>query len=105
MPKAKRPAPVFSDTELVDRVFEYVLELLPEASRQEMAGNAVNIKRAVREEFGGQQIYVAKRSAGEQHEMAAQVLRMFNGRNATEIARRLEISRATVYRLLKQPGT
>jgi DNA-directed RNA polymerase specialized sigma subunit len=32
------------------------------------------------------------------------VARLFNGRNATEVARVLKISRITVYRLLKQPG-
>ena len=36
--------------------------------------------------------------------LATQVLSLFNGRNATEVARCLNISRATVYRLLKQPG-
>jgi predicted transcriptional regulator YheO len=29
---------------------------------------------------------------------------MFNGRNATEIARRLKIGRATVYRMVKTAG-
>ena len=36
--------------------------------------------------------------------MVAEVLRTFNSRNATELARRLQVSRATVYRWIKQPG-
>lgn len=38
------------------------------------------------------------------HEKYEQVKRMFNGKNATEIARILGIGRATVYRILKRPG-
>jgi Mor family transcriptional regulator len=30
---------------------------------------------------------------------------LFNGRNAAEVARRLNISRASVYRIIKTPGT
>ena len=35
---------------------------------------------------------------------ARQVLRLFNGCNATEVARELNVGRATVYRVLKQAG-
>jgi len=35
---------------------------------------------------------------------ARKVLALFNGRNAREVARKLGISRTSVYRYLKQPG-
>ena len=52
-------------------------------------------------EFAGEEVYIPKRNS---KDVAAEVLRLFNGRNATEVARRLGIHRATVYRYLKQPG-
>ena len=105
---AKKPPPVahvlserFADADLVDRIFDYVVALLPE-----LAQHQVEIKLAVREEFASERVYVRSR-ARETEQMRARaeaVLKMFNGRNATEVARTLQISRATVYRLLKQPG-
>ncbi|MGK2897216.1 MAG: hypothetical protein ACSLE9_00815 [Burkholderiaceae bacterium] len=96
----------FADPDLVDRIFEYIVQLLPE-----LAGRHLDVKRAIRDEFASERVYVrraggerSRRSADEPHPLAGEVLRMFNGRNATEVARELRISRATVYRLLKQPG-
>lgn len=85
----------FADPDLVDRIFDYVVELLPE-----IAAHQAEVKLAVRAEFAGQQVSVRSRD----WDLARQVLAAFNGRNATEVARMLRISRATVYRLLKQPG-
>jgi len=62
------------------------------------------LKDAVRAEFRGQKVWVAGRSQLERHRLAQKVLALFNGRNAREVARRLGISRATVYRALKQAG-
>lgn len=90
---------LFDDPDLVDRIFDYLVQLHPEISSRQ-----VEIKRAVREEFAGERVYVLRRGATEPHPLASEVLRMFNGRNASEVARELHISRATVYRLLKQPG-
>jgi transcriptional regulator of acetoin/glycerol metabolism len=93
----------FADPDLVDRIFDYVLDLLPE-----LAGREADIKTAIREEFGGEEQYVrsgqADQRAVRSRALAAEVLSLFNGRNATEVARSLRISRATVYRLLKQSG-
>jgi hypothetical protein len=86
----------FSDPDLVDRIFDYIVQQLPE-----IAGRHVQIKQSIRDEFSGERAYVRRLSVGD---MAAEVARMFNGRNASEVARHLQISRATVYRLLKQPG-
>lgn len=91
------------DPDLVDRIFDYVLELLPE-----LGGKSGEVKAAIRQEFGGVETYVRSGIAEQRTESAAllahQVLSMFNGRNATEVARRLDISRATVYRVIKQQG-
>lgn len=93
------PPQQLSDAEdLVDRVVEYLHTLCPETRRHD----AAVLKDALRAEFAGLRAYLRKRPHSQQ--LARDVLRLFNGRNATQIARQLNISRATVYRLLKQPG-
>jgi Mor family transcriptional regulator len=89
----------FDDPDLVDRIFAYIVEQLPE-----LAGRADEVEEAVRTEFGGEQAYVPKRSAAKRAELQAKVRGMFNGRNASEVARELSIGRTTVYRLLKKEG-
>ena len=86
----------FADPDLVDRIFDYVVELLPE-----LAGHSDEVKRAVRSEFAGERVTVRTRNYAA---LADEVLRLFDGRNATEIARRLNIGRATVYRTIKRAG-
>jgi transcriptional regulator of acetoin/glycerol metabolism len=97
---------ITEDPDLVDRIFDYLLETMPQ-----LAGNIVSVdaaKEAVRAEFGGMRGVHIRRSTGTRSERSAEtaraVLRLFNGSNATEVARRLHISRATVYRAIKQPG-
>lgn len=88
-----------AEPDLVDRIFEYLLTEFPQ-----LAGDAARVYKAqsaVRAEFAGEEVYIQKRSS---KDIAAEVLRLFNGRNATEVARRLQIHRATVYRYLKQSG-
>ena len=88
-----------ANPDLVDRIFDYLLDQLPQ-----LAGNADGIDRAkaaVRAEFAGEETYIQKRSS---KELAGEVLRLFNGRNATEVARKLGVGRATVYRYIKQAG-
>lgn len=91
---------VFGDADVVDRVFEFVRELLPEDSG--VAAELEEIKRQVRREFGGREVYIHRRRDEETRVRAERVLAMFNGRNASEVARRLGIGRATVYRIIKQ---
>lgn len=62
------------------------------------------LDRAMRPLFAGDPTRVRTRSLTQRQQLAQQVLALFNGRNATEVARRLKISRASVYRFLKQPG-
>lgn len=88
-----------AEPDLVDRIFDYLLQLLPE-----IAGRQLEVKRQIRDEFATERAYIRRRPAGEAHPLAPEVARLFNGRNATEVARQLKIGRATVYRLLKVAG-
>ncbi len=98
-PTPKLTALIQAEPDLVDRIFDYILAELPE-----VAACVAKHKAAVRAEFRGEDCYIAGRPATERQQTVAQVLSLFDGRNATEVARRLRISRATVYRILKQPG-
>lgn len=88
---------ISAEPDLVDRIFEYLLTEVPGLAIQ-----AEKLKHAVREEFKGDSYYIAGRPETVRQHQVAQVLALFNGRNATEVARRLGIGRATVYRILKQ---
>ncbi|MDR6728925.1 Mor transcription activator family protein [Delftia lacustris] len=101
---AKTPARPEADfsPDLVDRMFDYLVELVPE-----LRGSPATVERVqqqLRREFAGQEAYIPARSPVDKAEMRRQVLRLWNGRNATAVARTLGISRASVYRHLKQPG-
>lgn len=98
-----------AEPDLVDRIFDYILSdpALATAMQQASLAEKVSVpklKAAVRAEFRGEECYIAGRPATARQEIAAKVLALFNGRNATEVGRRLGISRRTVYRVLKQPG-
>lgn len=98
---ARRPSlPRAAEADLVDRIFELLAA--------ELAGIAADqleaLKATARSEFGGQVAWVNRRDNAKRQELADKVLRLFNGRNASEIARELGIGRATVYRILKQHG-
>ena len=88
-----------AEPDLVDRIFDYILAEFPQISDK-----SGQLKAAVRAEFKGEECYIAGRAATERQQMVQQILALFNGRNAAEVARRLQISRATVYRAIKQPG-
>ena len=90
------------EPDLVDRIFEYLLAEFPHIAGEQFA----KTKAAVREEFKGEEIYIPARGATDRQNLIREVFSLFNGRNASEVARRLRISRASVYRFLKQgrPG-
>lgn len=109
--------PSLQDPDLVDRIFDYILSE-PEMARavqvmaqNNKAGSGVTkagkatvqqIKDAVRKEFAGERCYIPRRSPTDRQQLVADVLRLFNGRNATEVARRLQISKVSVYSYIKQ---
>ena len=93
-----------SEPDLVDRIFDYILSdpALAKAMLAMQSRNAnpvAELKAAVRAEFRGEACYIAGRKV-----QASDVLALFNGRNASEVARRLDVSKSTVYRHIKQPG-
>ncbi|MES2909875.1 MAG: helix-turn-helix domain-containing protein [Pseudomonadota bacterium] len=97
MTKSTVPAQQISDPDLVDRIFEYLLTEFPQIAGDRLEES----KKAVRGEFGGQRPYIATRASTD---LAKKVLSLFDGRNAREVARRLGVSRGTVYRVIKQAG-
>jgi len=93
----------FSDPDLVDRIFEYIVESYPEFAVD--LKRIAEVKDAVRDEFRGQAGWVRdEKRRREREQLAEQVLSLFNGRNASEVARRLDIARPSVYRIIKRAG-
>lgn len=91
---------VFDNPDLVDAIFKYLGDAFPE-----LAPQLVTLEEEVRDEFQGIEIYIPRRSMARRRKLEMEVLSLFNGRNATEIARKLGIGRTTVYRIIKQSGT
>jgi Mor family transcriptional regulator len=94
---------IAAEPDLVDRIFDYILSdpVLAVAIKKTSLSN---IKSAVRAEFKGEECYIAGKPATARQQQVSQVLALIKGRNATEVARRLQIGRSTVYRVLKQSG-
>lgn len=92
------------DADLVDRIFDYLLTEIPGFAQSVERARVAELKAAVRSEFAGDRQRIAPRTAAGRRDTVAQVLALFNGRNATQVARRLNISRASVYRYIKQAG-
>lgn len=90
---------VFDNADLVDAIFAFIEEEFPA-----LAPRTAQLKDEVRREFSGIEIYIPRRSQAAREKLTKEVLCMFNGRNATEVARRLGIGRTTVYRIIKQAG-
>lgn len=82
--------------DLVDTIFAYLVKECPE-----IAAHAAVLKAATRKEFSGIETYIPRRSQTDRKNVTAEAQRLFNGRNAMEVARQLGVSRATVYRILK----
>lgn len=90
---------ILDDADLVDAIFAFIEEEFPQ-----LAPRTAQLKEDVRREFRGIEIYIPRRSNASRAKLTREVLSLFNGRNASEIARRLGIGRATVYRIIKQEG-
>lgn len=83
----------------VTRIMKLLAQLLPEVAGASPA-RLESIESMIRREYGGSSWRIRKRPPLDK----SRVLECFDGRNATAVARQLGISRATVYRVLKQPG-
>ena len=90
---------ILDDPDLIDKIFEFIAIEFPE-----MSGRAAELKQMARREFAGIETYIPRRPKAEREKIVQEVMRLFDGRNATEVARRLDISRASVYRIIKTPG-
>ena len=104
-PHAAPALPLDADPDLVDRIFDYLLSEIPGFADSVERARLAELKTAVRAEFAGDRQRVAPRTAAGRRDVVVQVLALFNGRNATQVARRLNISRASVYRYIKQAGS
>lgn len=83
---------------------EVATEIMLEWSKEVSKQLAESIEKRLRLEMAGDRGYISSESTATKEAKHDQVRRMFNGRNATEIARELKLGRATVYRILKRPG-
>lgn len=90
---------ILDNPDLVDAIFEFIVDEFPE-----LATRADELKVLARREFSGIATYIPRRSNQERDRIVREVMSAFNGRNATEVARRLGISRASVYRIIKTAG-
>ena len=86
-----------AEPDLVTAIFDVLIESHPLLAQVREDG-----EHAVRHRLKGLRGTVTDRPDSDT--MARRVLELFNGRNPREVARRLRISRGTVYRLLKQAG-
>lgn len=85
------------EPDLVTAIFDVLIETHPDLATLREDG-----EHAVRHRLKGLRGTVTDRPDSDT--LARRVLSMFNGRNPREVARRLHLSRGTVYRLLKQAG-
>lgn len=93
-----------ADTDFVDRVWAYLLTTWPQRLADIPPAEIEQLKLQIRREEGGESHYIATRRDLQVEHDTRQILSLFNGRNASEVARQLGCSRAKVYRVLKQAG-
>lgn len=88
---------ILGNPDLVDTIFAFIQAEFPDVAKR-----AAELKAEVRREFSGVEIYIPRRSQAAREQLAKDVRKAFNGRNASEVAKHLGIGRATVYRIIKQ---
>lgn len=91
---------LLDDPDLIDSIFAFIAIEFPE-----VRDRVDELKQMARREFAGIETYIPRRPKAERDRVAQEVMRLFDGRNAKEVARRLKISRASVYRIIKTPGS
>jgi DNA invertase Pin-like site-specific DNA recombinase len=92
-----------ADPDFVDRVWDYLLANFPQL--KEVSQERVHdVKQQIRRGERGERPYITPASPSAREMEAKKILRLFNTMNATEVARVVGCSRATVYRVLKQSG-
>ena len=96
--------PMLDDPDFVDRVWQYMLTQWPLQLQGIPPDQVEDVKQRIREAERGERPYITPAGVAQRQRRAEQILALFNGRNAAEVARELNIGRATVYRTLKQSG-
>lgn len=92
------------DPDFVDRVWAYMLATWPQHLQAIPADEVQTVKQRIRQQERGERPYITPAGAAQREQRAQQILELFNGRNAREVARAIGCGRATVYRVLKQHG-
>jgi hypothetical protein len=92
------------DADFVDRVWDYLLQQWPMRLQDIPPTEVEDVKQLIRQAERGERPYITPAGATQRARRAEQILALFNGRNAVEVARELRCGRATVYRVLKQAG-
>lgn len=64
------------------------------------AAVAFDLTEAIRQQFGGELLYIPKGDACARYQRNAQILRQFNGRNHADLARRHGLSVTKIYEVL-----
>jgi Mor family transcriptional regulator len=83
---------------------DVAVEIMSKWAKEVSKQLAAEIEQRLRSEMAGDRGYISSASTASREAKHELVRRMFNGRNATQIARELKMGRATVYRILKRPG-
>lgn len=88
-----------TEPDLLDRIFDFLQAELHQAVPVPVPARLERIKARTRAEFGGCECYILRT---DRDRRVSEILRLFNGRNAAEVASLLNIDRATVYRVVKR---
>ena len=91
-------------TRVKDIAYEVASDMMKQWPADIRRQLAEKIEERLRREMAGDRGYISSASTSSRKEKHDRVRRMFNGKNAVEIARELKIGRATVYRIIKTPG-
>lgn len=78
---------VFSNPDLLDEIFAFIQAEFPD-----FAPGAAVLKEEVCRQISGIEIYIPQRSVAQRERLTTEGLRMFDSRNAPEVARRLELA-------------
>lgn len=87
---------LLDNVDLIDKLFEFI-----QIEFSEMHDKAFALKELARWEFAGIETYIPRRSQAERDRIAREVITVFSGSNAHEVAKRLCIRRSSVYRIIK----
>lgn len=90
------------EPDVVDKIFEYAIHEMGQF--KDLTEEEIDkLKIEVREEFSGKH-YVRSAEKKINDRIGSRVLAMFNGRNVKELARKFDVSPASIRRIIRQSG-